>query len=65
MNNITPIFFDHSSYKISPYGCGHIGFLSVYPQEDGSTQCTNCANKMRGFQEFIRSMELSQNIKDE
>ena len=28
--------------------CGHQGYMSIYPAKDGSSQCTACANKMRG-----------------
>lgn len=28
--------------------CGHFGLMSMYPDANGNTQCTECANKMRG-----------------
>ena len=33
--------------KPEPFGCGHTGFLSVYPAPDGGTECTVCANARR------------------
>lgn len=30
--------------------CGHRGgYLSIHPAKDGRSQCTDCANRMRGF----------------
>jgi len=29
--------------------CGHKGIPSIYPTSDGKSQCTDCANKMRGL----------------
>ncbi len=29
--------------------CGHTGLFSMYPRADGGSQCTDCANRMKGF----------------
>lgn len=37
-----------ASMPFSLQPCGHVGLPSVWPSEKGESQCTECANKMRG-----------------
>lgn len=41
-------FYIMKNVTLIKCGCGHMGIPSIYPK-DGKIQCTDCANKERGF----------------